>query len=386
MDDAYPPSISPNTDQHLREFAERQNILTSTHRRISRSLNSVSFTTGFWLAIFIPVGLIIILAVIIVSIIFVHRNRKRKESIEPFVLVSPMPKTPLPTGSDLSFSTPNSAMPILRKFDFEQNPDSQSILESVVSMSMAVTPDPSEVEEIYAQLEVLSTQVESLQKRDSSIYTSKPESIRRHTQETRRIQEDVEMLRLDINRLKSGSHLGHGYSNYATSTIAGSVASNFATANSIMSNTDSLTPLTRRASMSNGTVASASRNTNYTTNNENPSTSQSTSPPQSGPGPLQLLRDLALLRSEIDELLIQVQDVHGNSPSMMERLPSYSSRTHSRRPSKAREEEEPVPPLPPLPPMPMVPPLAFRPPLPATPAPASRPRPRALPLPPRQVR
>ena len=299
-----------------------------------------------------------------------------------------MPKTPLPTGSDLSFSTPNSAMPILRKFDFEQNPDSQSILESVVSMSMAVTPDPSEVEEIYAQLEVLSTQVESLHKRDSSIYTSKPESIRRHTQETRRIQEDVEMLRLDISRLKSGSHLGHGYSNYATSTIAGSLASNFATANSIMSNTDSLTPLTRRASMSNGTVASASRNTNYTTNNENPSTSQSTSPPQSGPGPLQLLRDLALLRSEIDELLIQVQDVHGNSPSMMERLPSYSSRTHSRRPStsKAREEEEPVPPLPPLPPMPMVPPLAFRPPLPATPAPASRPRPRALPLPPRQVR
>ncbi|KAI0092646.1 hypothetical protein BDY19DRAFT_925384, partial [Irpex rosettiformis] len=254
VDDTHLPSITPNADQHSQQFTEAQGIWTSKHTRTPRSLSSIGLDTGLALAIFIPLGLVVFFIAICCMLLFIRRNRNRKQEIEPFVLVSPMPKTPLPTGSESGFSAPNSAMPILNEFDFERHPDNGSILESVVSMGMAVTPIPSEVEEIYAQLEVLSTQVESLHKRDSSIYPTRPESIRRQSQEAKRIQEDVENLRLDINRLKLESTLGRCTFNCGASAIAESIASNFATANSVASITDSLTPLTRPTSTTNSTV------------------------------------------------------------------------------------------------------------------------------------
>ncbi|KAI0759931.1 hypothetical protein BC629DRAFT_1547650, partial [Irpex lacteus] len=397
--------ITPNTDQDPAEFSTTQGILSSSYRRIwSRSLGSPNFTIGLWLAIFIPAGLIVLLIAICLAYLYIRRHRKRTNKVDPFVIVSPnmqtFPPTRSPAASGFS-SAPSSAVPILRKFDFEQHPDTGSIMESVVSLSLAVTPLPSDVEEIYSQLEVLSVAVESLHRRDSSIYTNKPESIRRRSQETRRIQADVENLRSDINRLKLGSTLGHSNHGHsimnANATTAANSSASIADTLSLAhraSMTSSTIPLNTLYQLQNATTRTADTNTN-TTNPDGTSqiTNDTDTPAKSTPGPLELLRDLALLRSEIDELLAHVQDVHGNCSiiSSMERLPSYSSRTHSRRPSRAREIEEvpPLPPLPPLPPQvyhpapsvspapPVSPPVL---PMPPMPAPSSRPR--ALPRPP----
>ncbi|KAI0755478.1 hypothetical protein BC629DRAFT_1598484 [Irpex lacteus] len=145
-EDASISLIPPNTDQAPAEFSTTQDILSSSHRRIwSRSLGTPNFTIGLWLAIFIPAGLIVLLLAICLTYLYIRRHRKRTNKVDPFVIVSPnmqtFPSTRSPAASGFS-SAPSSAVPILRKFDFEQHPDNGSIMESVVSLSLAVDSAP----------------------------------------------------------------------------------------------------------------------------------------------------------------------------------------------------------------------------------------------------
>ncbi|KAI0347417.1 hypothetical protein BDW22DRAFT_524585 [Trametopsis cervina] len=222
------------------------------------------------LVVALVAGILVLLVLGVFIHIWLRRRCMRQDvlKVEPFVLVpSPMSQFLLSQAD----SVPDSAAPIMQRFSFEHDKDPGS------SCTASTGPGvlPSSVEDIYTQLEVLSTEVQSIRRRDSSVHPKEVEA-RGQSESMRRVQEAVENLRVDIHRLKYGE------------------------ANSDDSHQTSTGPLR----------------------------------------PLELLRDLALLKAEIDDVLVQQ---HVGSSLSMERLPSYKTIECRRQPRK------PVPPLPPLP-------------------------------------
>lgn len=154
------------------------------------------------------------------------------------------------------------------------------------SLSTEIFPLPSEVEDVYQQLEALTTEVDSLHVREKAAQAGlNGASFTR----SERMQAGIAALRTEVDRLKR----------YSMNTSTG------------------------RCNDESPSGAAVSRSI-----------------------PMDMLRELAILRAEIEEMLMQQM---GSVTPTMERLPSYSSGRPTLRGLCTRLETPP--PLPTVPPL-----------------------------------
>lgn len=239
-------------------------------------------TGTYWIIIICAAvgGSIALLAVLFFAVCYIRRSKHRTvHIIEPYT-ESAFPVICTVNSPSSKHSTYTAASPCIARLSFQGGAPSL-----VGSLSTEIFPLPSEVEDVYQQLEALTTEVDSLYVREKAAQAGlNGASFTR----SERMQAGIAALRTEVDRLKR----------YSMNTNTG------------------------RCNDESPSGAAVSRSI-----------------------PMDMLRELAILRAEIEEMLMQQM---GSVTPTMERLPSYSSgHATLRGPCTRRETPPPLPTVPP---------------------------------------
>lgn len=214
----------------------------------------------------------VVIFILSIVVVLIYRRRRRLSALSATEVFLGGKDSANELEREHTTGSGSSCLPCIRPPSYD---DTQTVAETLAS---AVSPVPSEVDHVYRQLEELSSEVESIRRRETSSDFKASGDLAVSGAPTRTVQDDIERLREEIYRLKQ-----------------------------------------RLPDVEYGLITS------------------------DGPlRPFELLRDLALLRGEIEELLHD----QNSDGSAIERLPSYSSRRATSTTQHAEECPPPVPSIP----------------------------------------
>ena len=152
----------------------------------------------------------VVLILLLFVVCYIRYKRTKKYHIEPYVTPDATP-TNTPNDQDiftkLPPSTTSSTRPFLARLSFQTFAESTA---TGITLTDEIFPLPSDVEEVYSQLEALSVEVQKFREADEDGVPEEHRFSRRVHAVTQDVHASIDQLRMEIQRLRRRSGTGTG--------------------------------------------------------------------------------------------------------------------------------------------------------------------------------